>query len=399
MKKLILWSMMMLIFHQNSEAQTLGSLIKKIKPVKKTETGSTDQNKPGDSGKQESSGKSGNEGGSTETGNPGSPGNTESGGQDSKASYETIYKGEPNCKSSLIYNESRIGISAGSNGYILVVKKNCGGKNSYVVIENGKQTGSYDDKSKIPMSADLLSKAGNDKDPDSKEKNYIKESGFKKSVVVDGKNYGSFVEINEVFVTPDRKTVFHDWMDESSRTGISFNGKKTDITPIDEMEDYYIHKLIKSHDKNTLAYLCMSSPNGQGKVTIPAILIKPDGTKKAIKINNIDDYEGNWVFSVSASKEICWLDTETWDLYTEGRKVGSFKERNSVRRTDLSIIAGADLNKAVLYDRMGNLYFLDGHMEPAGAVYPLLTTSNGKQYISWLKQEGENILKGSIELK
>jgi hypothetical protein len=398
MKKLILCSILMLIFHQNSEAQTVGSLIKKIKPFKKTETGVTEKNKPGDSGKEDGSGKSGNGGGSTETGNPGSSGNTESVGQESRASYETLYKGDPNCKSSLIYNESRIGIGAGSNGYTLVVKKNCGGKDSYVVIENGNQTGSYNDKSGIPMSTDLLTRSNDKYAVGSKGKNYIKESGTNKSVVVDGKNYGSYVEINEVFVTPDRKTVFHDWMDESSRTGISFNGKKTDITPIDDMEDFYIHNLVKSHDKNTLAFLCMSEPKGSDKFTVPAILIKPDGTKKAIKINNLDAPEDG-VFSVSSSKEICWLDNETWDLYTEGRKVGGFRKNNSVRASDLAIIVGANLNKAVLYDRMGNLYFQDGHMEDAGAVFPFLITSNGKQYISWLKQEGENILKGSIELK
>jgi hypothetical protein len=223
MKKLILSCLLMLMFQQYSDAQTVGSLIKKIKPVKKTETGSTDKSQTNDSGTQGGSGKSASESGSSNSNSPGSSGNN-GGSQDSKASYETLYKGDPNCSSSLIYNESRIGIGAGNNGYTLVVKKNCGGKDSYVVIENGKQTGSYNDKSEIPMSADLLTGANDKSTGGSKEKDYIKKSGNTQSVVVDGKNYGSYVEIDDVFVTPDRKTVFHNWMDESSRTGISFNG-------------------------------------------------------------------------------------------------------------------------------------------------------------------------------
>lgn len=318
--------------------------------------------------------------------------------EESKASYETIYKGDANCRSSLIYNESRLGVGANSNGYSLVVKKQCGGKDSYAVIENGQQTGTYDKASAIPMPDDLLTMSGDRNESSKDEKNYLKESGGKTSVVVGGKNYGSYAEVQEVFVTPDKKTVFHDWMDMNGRSGISFNGKKTDLTPIDEMEAFIDYKLIKSHDKNTLAYLCLGTPTGSGKQTLPAILVKADGTKKAIKVNNIESF-GTRVFSISSSNELCWLDTETWDLYTEGRKVGSFKKNNNVRPSDLAIIAGTDLNKAVLYDRMGNLYFLDGHVEAAGAVHPFLSTSNGKQYIIWLKQDGENILKGSIELK
>jgi prepilin-type processing-associated H-X9-DG protein len=279
-----------------------------------------------------------------------------------------------------------------------VVKKECGGKDSYAVIENGQQTGTYDKASAIPMPDDLLTMSGDRNESSKDEKNYLKESGGKTSVVVGGKNYGSYAEVQEVFVTPDKKTVFHDWMDMNGRSGISFNGKKTDLTPIDEMEAFIDYKLIKSHDKNTLAYLCLGTPTGSGKQTLPAILVKADGTKKAIKVNNIESF-GTRVFSISSSNELCWLDTETWDLYTEGRKVGSFKKNNNVRPSDLAIIAGTDLNKAVLYDRMGNLYFLDGHVEAAGAVHPFLSTSNGKQYIIWLKQDGENILKGSIELK
>ncbi|HLO80791.1 MAG TPA: hypothetical protein VK166_07535 [Chitinophagaceae bacterium] len=391
MTKLILCSLLMLIFQQNTDAQTVGGLLKKIKPVKKTETGSTDKSQPNDSGTQGSPGKSGNESGSTSSANPGS-------GGDSKASYETLYKGEANCRSSLIYNESRLNIGAGSNGYTLVVKRSCGGKDNYVVIENGKQTGSYNDKSAIPMSSDLLTGA-NEKDAmGSNDKNYIKESGTSKSVVVNGKNYGSYAEAKDVFVTPDNKIVFYEWMESTGTSGIAFNEKKTNLTPIDDMAEFFNHILIKSHDKNTLALLCLGTPTGAGKVTLPAILVKPDGTKKTIKVNNIDAY-GDRVFSVSTTGEVCWLDTETWDLYTEGRKVGSFKKNNSVGASNLAIIVGTDLSKAVLYDHMGNLYFQDGHVENAGAVYPFFTTSNGKQYISWLKQDGEDILKGSIEIK
>jgi hypothetical protein len=290
-----------------------------------------------------------------------------------------------------------LGISANKNTYTLVIKKECGDKKTFVVIENGKETGSYNNLSDIPVPGGVLVKAGENQPVGVKEPDYIKVSGGNKTVTVNGKTYGTYAEVKDVFVTPDKKTVFFEWMEMYGNSGISFNGKKTDLTPIDDMETYIDCHLIKSHDKNNLIYLCLSTPDNEEQVSLPAIQVKADGIKKKLNINNLDAF-GTKVFSVTSKNELCWIDTKTWDFYTEGRKVGTFKKDNNIHTSSLAIIAGDDLNKAVLYDSMGNLYFLNGSAMKAEAVYPFLSTLNGKTHLSWLKQSGENILKHTIEL-
>jgi len=401
MEKTISLVVLLLFITTLGHPQNLGKILSKVKTIT-TKTIS----KPGSTGQETTTGNSGqaavinkNETSDGKSQKESSVNSSNPGNQNSvQVSTDTIYSGDPACKSTILYNESRLGISANKNTYTLVIKKECGDKKSFAIIENGKETGNYNNLSEIPVPGGVMGKAGENRPTGVKEPDYTKVSGGNKTVSVNGKTYGTYAEVEEVFVTPDKKTVFFEWMEMYGNSGIAFNGKKTDLTPIDDMETYIDRHLIKSHDKNNLIYLCLSTPDNEEQVSLPAIQVKADGIKKKLNINNLDAF-GTKVFSVTSKNELCWIDTKTWDFYTEGRKVGTFKKDNNIHPSSLAIIAGDDLNKAVLYDSMGNLYFLNGSALKAEAVYPFLSTLNGKTYLSWLKQSGENILRQSIELK
>jgi hypothetical protein len=390
--------------------QNVGKILNKVKSIANRNTstpaGDVQETKTGNSGqaavssKMESSGINSNKESSDNNGKKDSPEASSNPGNQSSVpvTSDTIYSGDPACKSTILYDESRLGISANNNTYTLVVKKECGDKKSFVVIENGKETGSYNNLSDIPVPGGVMVKAGESKIAGVKEPDYTKVSGVNKTVSVNGKAYGPYADVKDVFVTPDKKIVFFEWMEMYGNSGIVFNEKKIDLTPIDDMEAYIDRHLIKSHDKNNLIYLCLSTPASDDQVTVPAIQVKADGIKKKVVINNIDAF-GPRVFTVSSKNELCWLDTKTWDLYTEGKKIGTFKKDDNIHPASIALIAGDDLNKAVLYDSRGTLYFLNGNVAKAEAVYPFLSTPDGKTTISWLAQSGENIMKRSIELQ
>ena len=59
------------------------------------------------------------------------------------------------------------------------------------------------------------------------EPDYTKVSGANKTVSVNGKTYGPYAEVNDVFVTPDKKIVFFEWMDKKSIRPLGEVGQAT----------------------------------------------------------------------------------------------------------------------------------------------------------------------------
>ena len=328
--------------------------------------------------------------------------------------YTLVYKpSDPDNKTRFLYDESCLGINADGSGYMLVIYDGKNRSEPFTVVEDGKVTGTYARANQLPTKCGgKINRRGSDqgssgidfKDETQKNMNKYVKSETKggmpsHTVTINGKSYGPFMAITNLYVSPDGKQFFLDAYDGTAVQSIYFNGQKVSTG---EPGNMMLGEPLVGPDNKTMVYLghtAMAMANA-GKEDIKGIVIYPDGTKKDITLTGAELFNPKQ-YRLTAKNEICWLDKLSGQFYADGKPMGKFTDNgNKIDLKDghYQLLAGADAKTSVLFTEDGKIHFLDGSSQEL-TLFPFITVSNGVTTIKWFKTRGNEVYLGQYAVK
>lgn len=326
--------------------------------------------------------------------------------------YTLVYKPSDDSKATFLYDESCLGINTDGSGYMVVLYDSKNKAEPFIVIEDGKITGRFKNASQIPNKCEgKVTRRGNSESSgidfkEETEKNlnkYVKsetKGGMPShTVTINGKSYGPFMAINNMYVSPDSKTFFIDAYDATAVQSLYFNDKKVNSSEPGLM---MVGELLFGPDNRNMLYLGIGTMEmaNMGKEDMKGTVIYPDGTKKTMVLTGADLFNPKQ-YKLTAKNEICWIDKLSGQFYADGKPIGKFSDngkRLTLNDGHYKLLAGADAKTSVLFTEDGKIHFLDGTTQEL-TLYPFISVNNGVTSIKWFKTRGNEIYLGHYDVK
>ena len=224
-------------------------------------------------------------------------------------------------------------------------------------------------------------------------------SGYR--IVVNKKEYGKFLAVYKLIVSPDEKNVYAIVADKAGTVFLA-NDKKVNLS---QKGCNGGGELLMNNNGTAAVYMEMipktsaeleKDANDYDNAVNNYRVIRTDG--KVLTVSVTGGYR-NVAFKLANNGALIAVNPKTGEITADGKPAGKFnvaKDEADALNAQ-TIFVGETLQNICYYSSDGSLNFPDGTKKQLGIFYPSITTVNGVTFISWFRQCGKEIYTSSMK--